>query len=232
MTNDLTHEQQRFLVKIDYAFQDIALFVNALTHRSVHKSQNYERLEFLGDAILSVVIAEALYHDYPKEQEGKLTRMRATLVRQETLAKVAKDLELGKLLHLGQGERKAGGQHRVSILSDVVEALIGAIYLDSGDFSRVQQLVLTWFAPYLDSIDELMVLKDPKSQLQEWLQSKQRPLPVYELLQIDGKAPHQVFHVSCLIDDAPTQKAQGKSRRIAEQNAAKLVLAELKQHIP
>lgn len=221
---ELNADQTQFASKLGYVFQDISLLALALTHRSVHKSQNYERLEFLGDALLSVVIAETLYTSFPTEPEGKLTRMRATLVRQETLASVARDLKLGKLLNLGAGERKAGGRERDSILSDVVEAIIGAIYLDSNDFNTIKPIVLGWFAPYIERIDNTPVLKDAKSRLQELLQAQKLPLPDYDLLNIDGKAPNQVFHVSCVATGVEPQRATGKSRRIAEQNAALAVL--------
>lgn len=220
-------QKVRLQKRLGYEFADDELFALALTHRSVHKTHNYERLEFLGDALLSSVIAEALYLRFTGENEGRLTRMRATLVRQETLAQVAQDLQLGEQLNLGSGELKAGGRKRASILSDVVEALIGAIYLDSGDYVLIQRIVLAWFAPYLDKVGGLEVLKDAKSRLQELLQGQNRPLPVYVLDKVQGKAPDEVFFVLCQVEGQADIAAVGSSRRIAEQVAAEKMLVAL-----
>lgn len=242
--------------RLGYKFADAKLANLALTHRSSAKktlatspaskqnepkntAQNYERLEFLGDAVLSLVMAKYLYQRYPEKKEGQLTRMRATLVRQETLVVVAKFLRLGNHLTLGAGEIKAGGRGRESILADVVEALLGAIYLDCNDISTLERLVPIWFAQPLADIEKVDVtaeLKDNKSQLQEWLQAQKLPLPQYSLEQISGKAPDEVFTVTCQVLDSKQQQthaeqAQGKSRRIAEQNAAKLVLAQLQSKL-
>lgn len=226
---NLSTSQTQFARKLGYVFQDINLLATALTHRSVHKANNYERLEFLGDALLSVIIAKKLYHQFPNEPEGQLTRMRATLVRQETLAKVARDLSLGGVLNLGLGEQKAGGRERDSILSDVVEAIIGAIYLDSNDLTILTNIVLGWFDSYIVNINQNSVLKDAKSRLQERLQADKKPLPTYELIKIEGKAPNQVFHVVCTADYILPQSATGKSRRIAEQNAALAALTAIEK---
>lgn len=216
-------------VNINYAFKNQNLYTLALTHRSYNSQSNYERLEFLGDALLSVVISEALYERYPDQKEGKLTRMRATLVRQETLVKLAQRLNIPPHLTLGAGEIKGGGRQRASILADVVESLIGAIYLDSGDIRVVKQCVLSWYGNLLDDVNEQKVLKDPKSRLQEWLQAKQFALPTYQLLDTKGNAPNQTFIVRCQVDvDHVADVVQsGESRRIAEQKTAEIMLTQL-----
>lgn len=216
-------------VNINYAFKNQNLYTLALTHRSYNSQSNYERLEFLGDALLSVVISEALYERYPDQKEGKLTRMRATLVRQETLVKLAQQLNIPPHLTLGAGEIKGGGRQRASILADVVESLIGAIYLDSGDIRVVKQCVLSWYGNLLDDVNEQKVLKDPKSRLQEWLQAKQFALPTYQLLDTKGNAPNQTFIVRCQVDvDNVADVVQsGESRRIAEQKTAEIMLTQL-----
>lgn len=214
---------QRLMNRLGYAFKDDTLLKRALTHRSVN-SQNYERLEFLGDSLLSAIIAQQLYEQYPTEDEGRLTRMRATLVRQETLGKIAKDLQLSQHLILSVGELKSGGHNRESILADVVEAIIAAIYLDSQDFITIQKIVLSWYQHYLHDLAEPEQLKDPKTRLQEYLQAKRKALPVYEVLNVQGDAPKQVFTVQCSVVDIPAIKAKGTSRRFAEQNAANQIL--------
>lgn len=218
----------RLMQRLGYQFKDSQLLERALTHRSV-KVTNYERLEFLGDSLLGMIIAQYLYHHYPQENEGRLTRMRATLVRQETLGKIAKDLQLGGHLILSVGELKSGGHHRESILADVVEAIIAAIYLDSKDFQLVNDLVLQWYRPYLDDLAEPEQLKDPKTRLQEYLQARRQALPVYEVLHIQGDAPNQIFTVQCTVDGLPKQQATGSSRRFAEQTVASKILIQLEQ---
>lgn len=214
---------------LEYEFHDTSLPQLALTHRSFDSKTNYERLEFLGDALLGMIIGEALYHRYPVHQEGQLTRMRATLVRQESLVKIAHKLKLSNYLILGVGERKGGGRQRASILADAVESLIGAIYLDSGDIEVVRQCVLSWYGDLIDGVSEQKMLKDAKSRLQEWLQAKQLELPVYELLETIGNAPNQTFVVSCQVNvkDCPHVIESGESRRIAEQKAAELMINQL-----
>lgn len=225
--------------QMGYQFGNINLPILALMHRSYDSDNNYERLEFLGDALLGVVIAEALFLRYPNLDEGKLTRMRATLVREATLVIVAKNLKLSDYLILGVGERKGGGRHRASILADTVEALIGAIYLDSGSFETVKACVLNWFGELFEQVDEQTVLKDGKSRLQELLQAHQMTLPRYELVETLGNAPNQIFTVHCHVDGNEnyplltiTTKAQGESRRIAEQRCAELMLSELTSKLP
>lgn len=214
--------------RLGYQFNDSQLLQRALTHRSV-KIHNYERLEFLGDSLLSVIIAQYLYHHYPNENEGRLTRMRATLVRQETLGKIAKDLQLSQHLILSVGELKSGGHNRESILADVVEAIIAAIYLDSDDLELLNTIVLTWYRPYLQDLAEPEQLKDPKTRLQEYLQARRQALPVYEVLQIQGDAPNQIFTVQCTVVGLPNHQATGTSRRFAEQTVAAKMLALLEQ---
>ena len=204
---------------LDYIFSDVALLQMALTHRSV-RSHNNERLEFLGDAILGFTVAEMLYRRYADFDEGKLSRIRSNLVSGEQLAVIARRLGLGTFLILGPGEQKSGGNDRDSILAGSVEALIGAIYLDS-DIDTAKQFVLSLYDDIsLDNLDCEKLQKDPKSILQEWLQAHQFPLPVYTA-ETSGKAHEQNFHVVCTVEGLP-HKAVGEStsRRKAEQIAA------------
>ena len=214
----------RLLSRIGYQFKNIELLQLALTHRSVSHKTNYERLEFLGDALLGMIIANYLYHAYPNENEGRLTRMRATLVRQEALGKIAHDLKLSHSLILSTGELKSGGHHRESILADTVESIIGAIYTDCQDLPQLQNIVLKWYEPYLEHIEPTDQLKDPKSRLQEYLQARKKPLPVYEVVDIQGDAPNQHFKVECLVQGLPVKYGEGSSRRFAEQSVAADIL--------
>lgn len=211
---------------IGYEFNDTTLLTRALTHRSA-SSQHYERLEFLGDSILSMVIAEALYQRFTEHDEGDLSRMRATLVCGSMLAQLAQHFELGNHLQLGPGELKSGGFRRESILSDAVEGIIGAVYLDS-DMQTCKTMVLNWFEPYLDTIKPGVGQKDPKTRLQELLQARQQPLPNYEVVARQGQAHNQKFTVSCQVEglDAAVL-GTGTSRRKAEQSAASAVLEAL-----
>ncbi len=222
------HHLQRLLQTLGHDFYDVAWLELALTHRSVSGSRNNERLEFLGDSILNFVIADFLYQRFPSENEGRLSRLRAMLVKQETLAAVARDLKLGDYLHLGPGELKSGGFRRESILADAVEALLGAIYRDSGDMILCAERVRAWYGPRLDEMAQETVLKDSKSRLQEWLQRHRQPLPVYTVTDISGEAHNQSFRVTCEVPGlaVPTQGA-GPSRRHAEQEAAAAALAQL-----
>ena len=219
----------RLLSRIGYQFNKLELLQLALTHRSVSHKYNYERLEFLGDSLLGMIIANYLYEAYPKEDEGRLTRMRATLVRQEALGKIANDLKLSQSLILSTGELKSGGHHRESILADTVEAIIGAIYIDCHDLNVLQPIVLKWYEPYLDHIEPTDQLKDPKSRLQEYLQARKKPLPVYEVVDIQGDAPNQHFKVECLVEGLPVKYGEGSSRRFAEQTVAAEILKILEQ---
>ncbi len=219
----------RVLSRIGYQFKQPELLQLALTHRSVSHKYNYERLEYLGDSLLGMIIANYLYHAYPHENEGRLTRMRATLVRQEALGKIANDLKLSHSLILSTGELKSGGHHRESILADTVESIIGAIYTDCQDLNLLQRLVLKWYEPYLDHIEPTDQLKDPKSRLQEYLQARKKPLPVYEVVDIQGDAPNQHFKVECMVDGLAKMLGEGSSRRFAEQAVAADILKLLEQ---
>ncbi len=212
--------------KLDYEFNDISLLKLALTHRS-KGSKNYERLEFLGDSILGFVIAESLYEKYPKESEGKLSRMRSSLVRQETLADVAKNLKLSDYLILGEGELKSGGFNRASILSDVVESLIGAIYLDA-DFSQANKFIQRYFKDKLTGLSVDGNYKDAKSQLQEFMQKMGLDLPQYQIIETSGEQHNQEFTVECSLPSRDeTAIASANSRRMAEQKSAAIVLEKL-----
>lgn len=213
---------------IGYHFRDGGLLQKALTHRSVGHD-NYERLEFLGDSILSFVISADLYRRFPECDEGTLSRLRASLVKGETLAAMARELSLGDYLHLGSGEMKSGGFRRASILADTLEAIFGAIYLDA-NIDTVREVILRLYAERLDKVDPSMALKDPKTRLQEYLQSRSRPLPEYEVTDIKGKSHAQTFTVSCRVAglDEPVI-SQGSSRRKAEQAAAQEVLSRLER---
>lgn len=222
----MNHDLQRLSKQLGYTFQDPALFKAALTHRSVRGGNN-ERLEFLGDSIVNFIIAEALYKLLPTAKEGELSRLRANLVKGEMLAALAREFNLGHYLHLGPGELKSGGFRRESILADAIEALIGAIYLDGG-MENCKRCVLTWYSERLQQASLQQYIKDPKTELQEYLQSKGLVLPNYEVLNIEGEAHEQIFHVLCSVA-ALNLRAEGKggSRRKAEQDAAQKLLALL-----
>ena len=226
--NDMrTDNLDRLQRKIDYQFQDTGLLKQALTHRSAGHKHN-ERLEFLGDAILNLTIAEALFHQFPKCNEGELSRMRATLVREPTLALLARDFQLGDYLSLGQGELKSGGFRRESILADCVEALIGAISLDSS-LANATEIVTRWYQPLLKDIQPGDNQKDAKTRLQEYLQGNRLPVPTYNIVNIQGEAHNQLFTVECSIQNNDrTFIGKGSSRRKAEQAAAEQILQELK----
>ncbi|WP_100656709.1 ribonuclease III [Alteromonas flava] len=214
---------------LGYQFTDLRLLQQALTHRSADKHHN-ERLEFLGDAILGMVVARALFDHYPDVPEGKLTRMRASLVKGETLAQIAKDCELGDWLRLGPGELKSGGHRRSSILADAVEAILGAIYLDS-DVQQCQTVILSLLDERIKQLDPNAHPKDPKTQLQEFLQSRQLPLPDYTVTNIQGKDHAQTFFVDCNVTHrALTTQGIGASRRKAEQHAAQLMLKQVQEN--
>lgn len=205
--------------RLGVVFRDAALLARALTHRS-HGSQNYERLEFLGDSILGFVIADALYDRFPQLSEGELTRLRATLVRRETLAGLARDLNLGDCLELGSGELKSGGFDRDSILADALEAVFGAVCKDR-DFAAARDVVLRLYLPLLNRVDPHSILKDPKTRLQEFLQKQSLDTPVYNVLEVRGEAHLQFFVVECRVPGlAEAIRGEGGSRRHAEQAAA------------
>ncbi|UUY06628.1 ribonuclease III [Pseudomonas sp. J452] len=212
--------------QLGHTFQDQDLMLLALTHRSF-AGRNNERLEFLGDAILNFVAGEALFERFPQAREGQLSRLRARLVKGETLAVLARGFDLGEYLRLGSGELKSGGFRRESILADALEALIGAIYLDAGmDVAR--QRVLGWLSNELDSLTLVDTNKDPKTRLQEFLQSRATDLPRYDVVDIQGEPHCRTFFVQCevaLLNDKT--QGQGASRRIAEQVAAAAALVAL-----
>ncbi|MDQ6648061.1 MAG: ribonuclease III [Pseudomonadota bacterium] len=212
-------------MKLNYRFQDPALAELALTHRSIGKPNN-ERMEFLGDALLGVVIAELLFEVHPKSNEGELSRLRAQLVNGQELAVVARELELGDELKLGPGELKSGGFRRDSILADAFEALVAAVYLDGG-FDACRTTVRELFGERIAALRRSS--KDAKTRLQEYLQAGGWPLPNYELTASHGEDHAKTFDVSCAISEpvSLTTTASGISRRAAEQDAAEVVLAQL-----
>lgn len=215
-----------FSRRLGHHFADPALLELALTHRSVGGDNN-ERLEFLGDSIVNFVIAEALFQRFPAAREGQLSRLRARLVKGQTLAELAREMQFGDYLSLGSGEMKSGGHRRESILADAVEAVIGAIYLDAG-METVRVRVLAWYAARLEAISLQDTQKDPKTRLQEFLQSRQLPLPRYEVVAVEGEAHDQTFTVECHTDYlAEHTTGIGSSRRHAEQQAAAQALARL-----
>ncbi|MDD9155026.1 ribonuclease III [Aliivibrio sp. S4TY2] len=217
---------QRLEKKIGYQFKDENYLKLALTHRSANGTHN-ERLEFLGDSILSFVIADELYHRFPKVDEGDMSRMRATLVRGHTLAELGREFQLGDYLYLGPGELKSGGFRRDSILADAVEAIIGAIYLDS-DTETIRRIILSWYQTRLDSIEPGVSQKDPKTRLQEYLQGRRKPLPTYTVTKIKGEAHNQEFTIECIVAGLDTPViGKGSSRRKAEQSAADIALGQL-----
>jgi len=215
----LTDARTDLVNRLGYSFSDTRLLERALTHRS-RSSQNYERLEFLGDSILSFVIADALYGRFPQTTEGDLTRLRASLVRRETLAGLARELDMGNCLELGGGELKSGGFDRDSILADALEALFGAIYIDGG-IDAVRDVVRRLYQPVIERIDPAVIQKDPKTRLQEFLQKHSLPTPAYEVLSVEGEPHQQHFVVACRVTgvDQPVH-GEGNSRRNAEQAAA------------
>ncbi len=214
------------LKKLEYSFNNIELLNEALTHRS-YAAINNERLEFLGDGILNFVIADELFKQYPDVQEGDLSRLRANLVNKESLAVIANQLKLGDVIRLGSGELKSGGFRRPSILADAVESILGAVYCDGG-FEPCRELIVRLYTNRLASPTDLQSLKDPKTQLQELLQSRGLALPDYQVTNITGQAHAQVFHVRCSIKQIDIDvNGEGKSRRKAEQIAAEKAIAEV-----
>ncbi len=212
---------------IGHPFRDPALLKQALTHRSAGAPHN-ERLEFLGDSIVNMMAAEALYRRWPNADEGAMTRARAELVREGALAVIGRNLELGERLTLGPGEMKSGGHRRDSILADAVEAVVAAIYLDAG-FEACRAVVLPWFSASIEALPASgRPEKDPKTRLQEWLQARQKALPQYELVSESGDDHAKHFRVRCIVAaPAASTEGEGASRRLAEQQAAAAVLEQL-----
>ncbi|MCR4304011.1 MAG: ribonuclease III [Gallionella sp.] len=212
--------------QLGHVFMYPQLLQRALTHRSYAPEHN-ERLEFLGDSILGCVIAKHLYSSFPQLSEGELSRLRSNLVREETLATLALQLDLGSHLMLGEGERKSGGHRRPSILADAMEALFGAVFLDSG-YPDAEKVVLNMFVPYLAKIDALTLGKDAKTLLQEYLQSRHIALPGYSVVATQGEAHAQSFEVECIIPALKiSTRGEGSSRRNAEQQAAQEAYRQL-----
>jgi ribonuclease-3 len=204
---------------LDYRFRDRALLTTALTHRSFG-APHYERLEFLGDGVLDCVIAALLYRRFPDLPEGDLSRLRSSLVCQDALCRLALEINLGQALRLGEGEVKSGGAGRPSILADVLEAILGAIYLDGG-FEAATAVIERLFAGQLAALASGQAMKDAKTRLQEWLQGRHQPLPRYVLLETTGAAHEQTFRALCQIDSQDIRaEGAGSSRRLAEQAAA------------
>jgi ribonuclease-3 len=213
---------------LDYQFNDVRLLEQSLTHRSA-PGDNNERLEFLGDAVLDFVISEVVFRVHPFAPEGDLSRLRASLVKDTTLAELAADLGLGEHLILGSGERKTGGHRRESILADALEAIFGAVYLDAG-FDAASKVVERAFGERLQVFPTVDELRDPKTHLQEWLQARQLGLPVYELVKVTGQAHRQKFEVCCSVNGLETTTSgSGTSRRNAEQDSAASMLAQLSE---
>ena len=210
-----------------YQFRQTNLLEQALTHRSYSRQLNNERLEFLGDSILNLIISNHIYKRFSAADEGDLSRIRASLVKEETLAQVARQIDLGDYIHLGGGELKSGGFRRASILSDALEALIGAIYLDS-DYAQTEIAVLHLYQEQLQNVDAGANLRDPKTRLQEHLQANKNSLPSYQVEKITGKSHDQDFTVSCKLTDLDMQSnGKGSSRKKAEQQAAQKILDKL-----
>ncbi|MDG1074667.1 MAG: ribonuclease III [Methylophilaceae bacterium] len=217
---------EKLQTKLGYQFNQPSLLTQALTHRS-YASTNNERLEFLGDGVLNFIVAHQLYQRFQKLSEGDLSRLRAQLVKEATLFEIAQTLSIGELLNLGEGELKSAGWRRPSILSDALEAIIGATYLDGG-FDAAQALVMKLYENRLDHIDPKVIDKDAKSKLQEYLQSKKIDLPDYTVTTIEGEAHAQTFTVSCFVQKLKiTTIGEGTSRRNAEQEAAKRALSQI-----
>ncbi|WP_372627160.1 ribonuclease III [Arsukibacterium sp.] len=213
------------MTKLGYQFRQPELLEQALTHRSC-KGKHNERLEFLGDAVLGLIIAQMLFAQFPQTREGDLTRMRSALVKGVTLAEIAQELAIAQYLRLGPGELKSGGHRRESILADALEAILGAIFLDSG-MEACRERINVWFAERLAQIAP-GEQKDSKTRLQEYLQGLRLALPVYDVIATTGEAHQQTFTVRCTVPGIAPITASGSSRRKAEQDAANAALEQIK----
>lgn len=219
---------QQLSKKLGYEFNDITALQRALTHRSMGATNN-ERLEFLGDSLVNFIIADVLFHQFTKLPEGDMSRVRAHLVKGDTLAVIGKEYELSDYLVLGPGELKSGGFRRNSIIADSVEAIIAAVYEDGG-LEACRALVNRFYEKRLQELDPKKIGKDPKTRLQEYLQSQQQPLPEYSIISVNGAAHAQEFTVSCYVEKLNTKfEATASSRRKAEQKAAETALEALDQ---
>lgn len=217
----------RLCRRLNYQFQKPAVLKQALTHCSVG-SDNYERFEFLGDSILSFVIAHQLFNQFPLQSEGQLSRLRSFLVKGEMLAEIAKELSLGDFLYLGQGELKSGGFRRASILADALEAVFAAIFLDGG-IAAAQDVILGLYRSRLDDPNLNDCLKDAKTQLQEYLQAEKYSLPEYTLTKVEGDEHDQIFYITCAVEGIKQiSYGNGPNRRKAEQLAARSLLEQLR----
>ena len=215
---------------IDYKFRDETLLDIALTHRSIGQGNN-ERLEYLGDAALGFVIADAIFHKFPQATEGELTRLRASLVKGETLAMLGRELNLGDYIKLGPGERKSGGWRRESILANTLEAIIGAVYLDA-DMEVCRKCVNSLYRQLIAEVSPDKLNKDPKTTLQELLQSRKLELPEYQVISETGEAHERLFEIACVIkEQGISVQGEGRSKRVAEQSAAEKALPELEKKL-
>lgn len=215
--------------KINYTFNQAELLRQALTHRS-HSSPHNERLEFLGDSVLNCAVAGLIFRHFPNLPEGELSRLRANLVNQQALFELAQALDLGEQIRLGEGELKSGGHRRPSILADTLEAVLGAVYLDGG-FAQAEEVVTTLFMPLLQRLNPQTLGKDPKTLLQEYLQSRKLGLPQYSVVTTSGEAHQQQFLVECIISKLDIRTiGEGASRRSAEQGAAKQAYEQAQAH--
>ena len=224
----VTDNLQHLCLKLNYTFNSEPLLKQALTHRSAN-AKNNERLEFLGDSLLSTVITNALFHQFPNNSEGELSRLRAHLVRGDMLTLIAQEINLGNYLYLGQGELRSGGFRRASILADALEAIFAAVYLDS-DFATCQQVILGLYEHRLKEESLNDNLKDAKTQLPEYLQAQKITLPQYRLTSVEGDSHEQIFHITCKIPGL-NLIAEGKdiTRRKAEQKAARKLFDQIKK---
>jgi len=226
MSTTPANQAHLLATRLGYEPQDRALFMVALTHRSA-EGPNNERLEFLGDSVLNLLLSERLYREFPIASEGDLSRLRARLVSEEPLAEIAQEMQLGELLLLGSGELKTGGHRRQSILADAFEALCGALYLDGG-LEEVRARIGPMFESRIAGLPEPSTLKDAKTRLQEFLQSRGYPLPAYTVKRTTGEPHAQTFLVSCSVPHAGVEtEGEGPSRRRAEQIAAQAALQAL-----
>ncbi len=213
--------------RIGYTFEKPALLQQAITHRSF-SSEHYERLEYLGDAVINVIVSDLLYQALPDLPEGQLSRIRSNLVKQDSLHSLSLKLGLSHCLRLGEGEAKSGGAKRPSILADALEALLGAIYLDAG-FETAQRIAKTWLEDIRVDMNMSQTAKDAKTELQEWLQARKMPLAVYTVIGTVGAAHEQSFHVECTLPSLKkTERGSGNTRRAGEQDAAQAILKTLK----
>ena len=213
---------------LNYKFKDEALLKIALTHRSIGQGNN-ERLEYLGDAALGFIIADVIFQKFPQATEGELTRLRASLVKGETLAKLGRDFDLGDYIKLGPGEMKSGGWRRDSILANTLEAIIGAVYLDA-DMEDCRKFVIFLYQQLLSEVSPDKLKKDPKTTLQELLQSRRLELPIYNVSSETGDAHERLFNIECtIIEPNISVQAEGRSKRIAEQSAAEKALVEIEK---